>query len=56
MNKTRLYKFVFYIDNSQIESIRVNADTLHTAMVSFTRIFGVELASHIIEVVRIDIK
>lgn len=56
MSKTGLYKFVFYIDNSQISSIRVNAETLHNAMVSFTRIFGVELASHIIEVVRIDFK
>lgn len=55
MNDSRLFKFVFYIDNSQVESIRINAETLHTAMISFTRIFGVELASNIIEVVRIDI-
>lgn len=51
----KLYKFVFYIDNPDVDSIKINAETLHLAMVSFTRIFGIELSANIIEVVRIDI-
>lgn len=48
------FKFNFHIDCKAVDVIRIKASTLDEAMRTFTAIFGIELSSNIIEVVRID--
>lgn len=55
MKDSKFFKFNFYIDCNSIDVIRIQASSIDEAMRIFTAVFGIELSSHILEVVRLDI-
>lgn len=50
------FKYHFYVDNPNIDVIRVTASDFVNAMATFNNVLGIELSGKIIEVVRIDIE